>query len=87
MTLTVPELLTMSLALHRQARPQGRSMNRPKNWRELLKQACDLRKQALEMDPERKEQAWKDEEAQTATGRNTHEALMSFYADQGFLNG
>jgi hypothetical protein len=82
-TQTVSELLTMSMVCHRQARPVGKSMNRPKNWRELLKQACDLRKEALALDPERKEHAWKDEEAQTATGRNTHEVLMSFYSDIG----
>jgi hypothetical protein len=80
---TISDLLTESMKLHKSARPQGRGMTRPSNWRDLMRQAFELRKQALAQDPDRTDQAWRDEEQHTPTGRNTHALMMAFYADLG----
>jgi len=78
---SIAELLSQSMAAHKSARPAGKNSVRPTDWKARLKTAADLRKQALEQDPERKDPAWSEEERHTTTGRNTHEFLMAFYLD------
>lgn len=77
--LSVSQLLATSYAFHNQSLP---SKGVPRN-RAALKSAADLRLEALEIDPNRIEPAWAEEDKRTPGGTNTHEALMAFYKSQG----
>lgn len=76
----VYRLLGSSVALHKQC--QATEAGRPVQWRRKMKEAYDLRVKALSMDPDRACGAWKDEQALTSVGRDTHAALMTFYVSQ-----
>lgn len=74
MELTVPQLLSASLAAHRRAMPTGPKQPRPANWLASLTEAQVLRLQALQADPKRSDPAW---------GTSEHEQFMAFYKDKG----
>lgn len=87
MTATVAELLYQSLAAHQRAKQQlaskdGRSVLVKARDMAALREAYELRKQALALDPERADPAWQDEQAKTPRGRDTHAELMSFYREK-----
>ena len=79
--MTVAELLRQSMAAHNQYKQLARQRDIARA-REALTLARDLRKQAIEMDPDRSEPCWAEEQGKTATGVDTHDALTQFYAEQ-----
>lgn len=75
----VGTLLRNSLAKHRQAH-QLRQRDKVQAL-EVLRQARDLRVQAIGLDPGRIDPAWTDEQKATPAQTNTHDELMRFYTE------
>lgn len=90
--MTVAELLTASQRAHQAARQQvagpvgAKKVKKPLDLVKL-REAYDLRKQAIDLDPEREDNAWAEEQVSTAAGRDTHVLLMDFYRDKLGLDG
>ncbi len=70
----VSELLALSLSRHEQSLPRK---GRPRDLF-ALKQAADLRREALALDPGMTDPAW-------TQGKASHEDLMAFYREKGML--
>lgn len=73
----VRALLEESIQLHRSVR--ATKTGRPAGWKETLRRAGELRRQAIEADPERTAPVWGDEQVETTSGRDTHQLLTKFY--------
>lgn len=79
--MTVKQLLATSHAFHEQAKP---TKTKPRD-RNAMAEAAKFRLEALAMDPNREDPAWAEEDAKTAPGTNTHEAMLAFYRQQGII--
>ncbi len=76
----IASLLERSLDAHRRA--QVARNKREANAADLLLEARNLRVKADALDPQHTAQAWADEQGATPKHKDTHQALMNFYARQ-----
>jgi hypothetical protein len=78
----VATLLRDSWAAHALAKSLRQQRVGPGSRRQYVERAYALRQQAHVLDPEHLDVSWAVEAAMTATGVNTHEAVMIFYRQQ-----
>ena len=80
----VPALLARARVAHeaaRRTRAQGDVAGARPQW----VQAAMLRMQASDLDPTRLSLAWREEQALTPPGEDTHASLMAYYRKQGVI--
>lgn len=82
----VADLLRESMNLHESAKAlRNRKVPNRINAREMLQRAAALRVEAHQLDPKHTAPAWAEEQRKTASGTDTHEALMDTYREWGVV--